>query len=80
MNIAEGAEPDDIKKMIDDGGPLEQSPISKEKTLAALTESFAEVHKYLDEVRAQQLTRDMEFFGQEDLRRRGVWLARHRNF
>jgi peptidylprolyl isomerase len=78
LNIAEGAEPDDVKKMLDESGPLEQSPINKEKTLAALTGTFAEVHKYLDEVRAQQLTRDQDFFGQKMTSRAIlVWLDTH---
>ena len=55
--------------MVEDNDKGEQQPISKEKTLAALTRSFAEAHKYLDEVRAQALTRDAEFFGQKTTRR-----------
>ncbi|MGA3234696.1 MAG: hypothetical protein ABSG03_00220 [Bryobacteraceae bacterium] len=46
----------------------EQQAISKEKTLAALTGSFAEAHKYPDEVRAQAPTGDAEFFGQKTTR------------
>jgi hypothetical protein len=60
---------DEVKKMIEDNEKGEQQPISKEKTLAALTGSFAEAHKHLDEVRAQALTRDAEFFGQKTTRR-----------
>jgi uncharacterized damage-inducible protein DinB len=78
LNIAQGAEPDDIKKTIDENGKIEQGPISKEKTLRSLTETFGEIHAYLDDVRAQALTRDMEFFGQKTTRR-GIliWLDTH---
>jgi len=78
LSIAEGSDEGEVKKTIEDNDKGEQQPISKEKTLAALTESFAEVHKYLDEVRAQALTRDAEFFGRKTTRR-GVliWLDTH---
>jgi hypothetical protein len=69
LNIADGSEADEVKKTIEDNDKGEQQSISKEKTLAALTGSFAEAHKYLDEVRAQELTRDAEFFGQKTTRR-----------
>jgi peptidylprolyl isomerase len=78
LNIAEGSEPDDIQKIVDENGKIEQGPISKEKTLKALTETFGEIHAYLDEVRAQALTHDMEFFGQKTTRRGIlVWLDTH---
>jgi uncharacterized damage-inducible protein DinB len=69
LNIAEGSDEGEIKKMIEDNDKGEQQPISKEKTLAALTASFAEAHKYLDEVRAQALAHDADFFGQKTTRR-----------
>jgi peptidylprolyl isomerase len=65
LNIAQDADEGEVKKMIEDNDKGEQQPIDKQKTLAALTESFAEVHKYLDEVTARALTRDAEFFGQK---------------
>ena len=78
LNIAEGAESDDIKKIEDENGKIEESPVNKDKTIAALTGTFAEIHKYLDDVRAQQLTRDMNFFGQKTTRRGIlVWLDTH---
>ncbi len=78
LSIAQGNDPDDVKKMLDGASAYEQQPVSKEKTIAELTGAFAEVHKYLDEVRAQQLTRDMEFFGQKTTRRGIlVWLDTH---
>ncbi len=78
LNIAEGAESDDIKKIEGENGKIEESPVNKDKTIAALTETFAEIHKYLDDVRAQQLTRDMNFFGQKTTRRGIlVWLDTH---
>ncbi len=78
LNIAQGAEPDDVKKIIDENGKFEEGPINKEKTIAALTETFAEIHKYLDGVRAQALTRDADFFGQKTTTR-GIliWLDTH---
>lgn len=69
LNIAKGSDEAEVKKIVEDNDKGEQQPISKEKTLAALTASFAEAHKYLDEVRAQALTRDAEFFGQKTTRR-----------
>ncbi len=69
LNIAEGSDDAEVKKTIEDNDKGEQQPIDKQKTLAALTEAFAEAHKYLDEVRAQALTRDAEFFGQKTTRR-----------
>jgi|HubBroStandDraft_1064217.scaffolds.fasta_scaffold83211_2 peptidylprolyl isomerase len=69
LNIAKGSDEAEVKKIIEDNDKGEQQPISKQKTLAALTSSYAEVHKYLDEVRAQALTRDAEFFGQKTTRR-----------
>ncbi len=78
LNISEGAEQDAIQKILDENSKIEQWPISKEKTIAALTDTFAEIHKNLDEIRAQQLTRDMEFFGQKTTRRGIlVWLDTH---
>jgi uncharacterized damage-inducible protein DinB len=69
LNIAEGADAEEAKKMIAENEKLEQDPIGKEKTIDALTASFAEIHKYLDQVSAQALTRDAEFFGQATTRR-----------
>jgi peptidylprolyl isomerase len=69
LNIAKGSDEAEVKKIIEDNDKGELQPIGKEKTLAALTASFAEAHKYLDEVRAQALTRDAEFFGQKTTRR-----------
>lgn len=78
LHIAEGAEPGAVQKILDENGKIEQWPISKEKTVAALTDTFAEIHKYLDDIRAQALTRDMEFFGQKTTRRGIlVWLDTH---
>jgi uncharacterized damage-inducible protein DinB len=69
MNIAEGAEDADIRKIIAENEQAEQQPISKEKTIAALTASFADIHKFLDEVRAAGLTRERDFFGQKTTQR-----------
>jgi len=69
LHIADGSDEAEVKKMIEDNDKSEQQPISKEKTLAALTQSFAEAHKYLDEVAARALTRDADFFGQKTTRR-----------
>jgi uncharacterized damage-inducible protein DinB len=78
LNIAQGVEPDDVKKIIEENGTIEARPISKEKTIASLTETFAEIHAYLDQVRAQSLTLDMNFFGQKTTRRGIlVWLDTH---
>lgn len=78
LNIAKGAEPNDVQKILDENGKIEEGPISKDKTIAALTETFAEIHKYLDDVRAQALSHDMEFFGQKTTRRGIlVWLDTH---
>jgi uncharacterized damage-inducible protein DinB len=65
LNIAEGSDEAEVKKMIEDNDKGEQQPISKEKTLAALTASFAELHKGLDELSARALTRDADLFGQK---------------
>ena len=69
LGIADGSDADEVKKMSDDNDKAEQQPISKEKTLAALTASFAAAHQYLDSVPARGLTRDAEFFGQKTTRR-----------
>ncbi len=69
LSIADGADESEVKKTIEDNDKGEQQPVNKEKTLAALTGSFAEAHTYLDEVRAQALTRDAELFGQKTTRR-----------
>jgi uncharacterized damage-inducible protein DinB len=63
---------------VENNDKSEQQPISKENTLAALTDSFAEAHEYLDEIRAQALTRDADFFGQKTTRR-GIliWFDTH---
>ena len=78
LTIAQGAEPDDIKKIDRRQRQDRTGPINKEKTLKALTETFGEIHAYLDDVRAHALTRDMEFFGQKTTRR-GIliWLDTH---
>lgn len=78
LNIAEGAEPAAVQKMIDDNSKLESGPIDKAATVKALEDSFGEIHQYLDGIRATLLTFDMEFFGQKTTRRGIlVWLDTH---
>jgi uncharacterized damage-inducible protein DinB len=69
LSIADGSDEAEVKKIIEDNDKGEQQPISKQKTLAALTESFAAAHQYLDSVPARALTRDADFFGQKTTRR-----------
>jgi len=78
LNIAQEADESAVKKIIEDNDKGEQQPISKEKTLAALTQSFAEAHRYLDSVQGQSLPRPADFFGQKTTRR-GIliWLDTH---
>src|ERR1035438_1849335 len=61
--IADAAEKDDVQKQIEAGDQSEKQPIDKAKTIAALTESFAAVHEYIDAATARSLTRDADFFG-----------------
>jgi peptidylprolyl isomerase len=78
LNIAQGAEKEDLQKISDDNGKIEQGPINKEKTIALLMETFGEIHQYLDQVRASSLTRDADFFGQKTTTRGIlVWLDTH---
>jgi uncharacterized damage-inducible protein DinB len=63
LQIAQGAEADEIKKLVDGAPAYEAQPVNKEKMLAALSDTFAEIHKYLDDVRTPWLTRDRSFFG-----------------
>lgn len=69
LGIARGADPDEVQKIIAENDRLEQTPIDKASAIKALEESFAEIHQYLDSLRATQLTFDMEFFGQKTTRR-----------
>jgi uncharacterized damage-inducible protein DinB len=78
LSLSEGASSIEAGKMNEENLKREEGPISKEKTIAALTESFAELHQHLDRVRATQLTLDADFFGQKTTRRGIlVWLDTH---
>ena len=78
LSIAQGAEPDEVQKIIGENNKAEQTPIDKAAAIKALEDSFAEIHQYLESVRATQLTLDMEFFGQKTTRRGIlVWLDTH---
>ncbi len=78
LSIAQGAEPAEVQKIIAENDKAEQTPVDKAAAIKALEESFAEIHQYLDSLRATQLTFDMEFFGQKTTRRGIlVWLDTH---
>jgi peptidylprolyl isomerase len=69
MKIADASDKDEIEKTIAANEKAERQPISKEKTIAELTASFAAVHEYLDAVTARSLGRDADFFGTASTKR-----------
>jgi peptidylprolyl isomerase len=63
MKIADAASKDEIEKTIAAAEQAEKQPVSKEKTVAELSASFAAVHEYLNAVTARSLARDADFWG-----------------
>lgn len=64
LNIAtEDPTPDAIEKQIAENAKNEKVPVSKERILQLLTESFSTVRKSLESARAGALSRDVKFFG-----------------
>ena len=54
---------DALQKRSDETAKAALAPKSKEEVLAALTESFAAMHQTIDRLRANTLTRAVDFFG-----------------
>ena len=52
-----------LDKLEEEQAKKEASPATKEQVLAALTESFAAIHRALDRARANTLTRPADLFG-----------------
>lgn len=63
LKVADAIPKDELQQIIEANDKAEKVPIDKEKTIAALTESFAAVHKYLDDVSARSLAGSADFFG-----------------
>ena len=61
--------PEALQKQIADNEKNEKQPVTKEKLVAMLTESFAVVKKALEDARAQGLNREADFFGAKTTRR-----------
>jgi peptidylprolyl isomerase len=69
LTISNGAKPEDVTKQIEEQSKGEVEPLSKDKVIEALTESFAAVRTVLESARPQGLTRDIQFFGTATTRR-----------
>jgi uncharacterized damage-inducible protein DinB len=55
--------PEAIEKQIAENAKNEKLPVSKDRILQLLTESFSAVRKSLESARAGALSRDVKFFG-----------------
>jgi peptidylprolyl isomerase len=64
LSVATGS-PDGatLQKMVDEQAKTEAAPATKEQVIAALTESFAAIHKVLDSARAATLSHAVDWFG-----------------
>jgi len=70
LNIAtEDPSPEALQKQIADNAKNEKLPVSKERVLQLLAESFATVRKSLQEMRAGALGRDVKYFGRTTTQR-----------
>jgi uncharacterized damage-inducible protein DinB len=63
LSIAQGADPADIQKMIQESAKAEKEPMTRVKVIALLEESFAAVRKAMGDASAGALSREIEFFG-----------------
>jgi uncharacterized damage-inducible protein DinB len=64
LSIAQNsAQGDALKKLLDDQAKNEEGPVTKDKMLELLAQSFIAIHRTLDRARAQTLTRTLDFFG-----------------
>jgi uncharacterized damage-inducible protein DinB len=69
LTIAGGAEKDVIAKSIEDNAKAESDPVSKDRVVEMLTESFAAVRKAMKDATAGSLSRDVDFFGRKTSQR-----------
>jgi peptidylprolyl isomerase len=69
LNISNGAKPDDVSKQVEAQFKAEVEPLTKEKVIQALTESFATIRAALESVRPQGLNREVQFFATATTRR-----------
>lgn len=60
---------DVLQKQIQENAKNESQPTTKERVIAMLTESFASLKKSMEEMRAQGLNREIDFFGTKTTRR-----------
>jgi uncharacterized damage-inducible protein DinB len=65
---------EELGKAIEDQAKLEKQPVSKERVLQMLTESFAAARKTLQSERPATLARDADFFGTATTRR-GIYVS-----
>ncbi len=65
---------DELKKAIEQQSAVEKQPVTKERILQMLAESFAAVRKTLEGERPATLARDADFFGTATTRR-GVYVV-----
>jgi len=64
LNIAlNSPDADSLKKLIEEHAKNESAPMTKDKVLELLADSFAAIHKALDRARPATLTRSVDFFG-----------------
>ena len=64
LNIAlNSPDSDTLKKQIEEQMKSEAAPSTKEKVIAALTESFVAIHQTLDRARPASLAHPVDFFG-----------------
>jgi uncharacterized damage-inducible protein DinB len=69
LNISNGMTPEERQKQIDDQLKREVEPLSKEKVIEALTDSFRTIRTALETASAGSLGRDIDFFGTATTRR-----------
>ena len=64
LNIAVNSpQADTLKKQVEENSKNEDLPLSKDKVLEILAQSFTGIHRTLDRARANTLTRTVDFFG-----------------
>jgi uncharacterized damage-inducible protein DinB len=69
LNISNGAARDALEKQIEEQMKREVEPLSKDKVIEALTESFKTIRAALETASAGSLGRDIDFFGTATTRR-----------
>ena len=64
LNIAlNSPQADALQKQVEENSKSEDAPVTKDKVIEILAQSFTAIHRALDRARANTLTRSVDFFG-----------------